>query len=84
MRLPSSSNIHHEIKLLFQDAAARDNVASKGKLLASYTDSDNKPQAGFRMDVPDFLAADHKLLNDYGFCMKRVHGSETRKFIKYD
>ena len=84
IKLPSSSNIHDEVKVIFVDPHARDNVSSKGKLLATYMDSDNKPQAGFRMDIPEYLAADHKLLNDYGFRMKRAHGRETRKFIKYD
>lgn len=47
-------------------------------------DNEGKPQAGFRMDIPDFLGGDHKVLNDYGFRMKRIHSKETRKNIKFD
>ena len=84
VKLPSSSHIHDEIRVLFREATARDNISSKGRLLATYHDPDGRPQAGFRMDIPDYLAADYKLLNDYGYRMKRVHGKETRKFVKFD
>ena len=74
VKLPSASNLYSEIKVLFTDMQARGNVSSKGRLLASYTDPEGKPQASFRMEIPDYLAANHKLLNDYGFRMKRAHG----------
>ena len=73
---------HRDLSL--SDVRAKENVSTKGRLLASYTDAEGKPQAGFRMEIPEFLAADHKLLNDYGYRMRRAHGKDTRKFIKFD
>ena len=84
VRLPSASHIHNELRVIFRDPSGRDSISSKGKLLASYHDSNGRPLAGFRMDIPEYLASDHKLLNDYGYRMKRVHGKETRKFVKFD
>ena len=62
MKLPSSSPIYDKIKVLvLTDADARDNIASMGRLLSSYLDSTGKPQAGFKMDIPDYLGGDRKL-----------------------
>ena len=83
-KLPKSSNLHEEIKVTLIDADARDALAAKGRLLASYQDTEGRPLAGFRMDIPEYLGAEHKLLNDYGFRMKRIHGKDTRKYIKFD
>ena len=62
----------------------RDEMASKGRLLAECRDPEGKPTAGLRMDVPDFLGRDYKLLTDYGFRMWRAHGEGTKRYVKYD
>ena len=76
VKLPSSSSIHNEVKVVFTHSEARDSLSSKGKLLATYTDTNSRPQAGFRMDIPEYLAPEYKLLNNYGYRMKRAHGKE--------
>ena len=53
-------------------------------MLADYKDDTGKPTAGIRMDIPDFLASTFKILDNYGERMQRIHGRETRKYIKYD
>ena len=59
-------------------------ITSKGRMLADYKDETGHPTAGMRMDVPDFLASTFKILDNYGARMRRIHGKETRKYIKYD
>ena len=78
------SAVYDEICVSFADPKTRDHVASKGRFLSHYVDNENKPTAGFRMDVPEFLAADYKVLYDYGWRMKRAHGTGVRRYIKYD
>ena len=83
-RVSPRSSVYNEICVTFGDASTRDHIASKGQLLSHYIDEQKKPMAGFRMDVPDFLAADYKILYDYGWRMRRAHGSDVRRYIKYD
>ena len=47
-------------------------------------DESGRRTAGFRMDIPEYLADDYKILEDYGYRMKRAHGDRTRKYVKYD
>ena len=83
-RPTNRSDIYEEIKIIFDTKHARDSIAAKGRLLASYVDQAGKPRAGFRLDVPDYLGADFKVLYDYGNSMRRQHGKDTRRYIKYD
>ena len=83
-RIPPRSKIRDEIRITFSNQALRDEFARKGRLLADCVDETGASTAGFRMDIPDFLATDFKTLNDYGFFMRRTHGKTTRKYVKYD
>ena len=78
------ARIKDEIHATFSSQFNRDEFASKGRLLGNDVDGEGKPTAGFHLDVPDYLAADFKAVNDCGFPMRNVHGRETRKYIKYD
>ena len=80
----ADNNVVHKELLVFSTAAARDFVSSRGPSLASYVNGDRKPTAGFRVEVPDYLGAEWKLLDDVGYQLKREHGPETRKYIKFD
>ena len=79
-----NSDIHMEVRVTMADPDSRDYVASKGRLLATYVNSEGRPTAGIRMEVPEFLASDFKTLEQYGRRMRRMHGTATRKYIKYD
>ena len=67
----------------FTDAATRELILSYARNLASYIDDEGKPTAGIRMQIPDFLEREFKLLENYGYQMRR-HGVGTRRIIKYD
>ena len=84
LRSPAKSNIKEEVRVSFSSVFFRDEMASKGKPLAGLVNESGAPTGGFRLDVPDYLAGDIKTLNDFGFRMRRVHGRQTRKYIKYD
>ena len=47
-------------------------------------DEEKKPLAGIRMDIPDYLGADFRTLQNYGMRMRSIHGPDTRKYIKFD
>ena len=82
-RTPSNSMHQDEVRVTFSDPFLRDEFAAKGNLLANYI-KDGRPTAGFRLDVPDYLGGDFKVLMEYGFMMRRIHGKDTRRYIKYD
>ena len=83
-RIPPRSNIHLEILITFSSPEARDSISHRGGFLATYINENRKPLAGLRMDVPGFLTGVFKLLNSYGFHLKRVHGNQTKKYVKFD
>ena len=84
IKQPQKMEVYNEIKVVFGNSKTRDWIASKGKCLAKYIDQAGKPTAGFRLDIPDFLAGDFKALEDYGFSMRSIHGKQTRRYVKYD
>ena len=73
-----------EILVTFEDAAERDFYFSKARNLSQFHDDKGQATAGLRMDIPPFLLPTFKLLNDHGFHIKNTHGSETRRYVKYD
>ena len=73
-----------EILVSFEDAAERDYYFSRARNLATYRDESGNPTAGVRMDIPPHLMATFRLLNDHGFDIKKAHGKETRKYVKFD
>ena len=83
-RVAPRSKIHNEVRILLPDPRTRDFLASKGRMLSTYVDNARRPTAGFRMDIPDYLAKDYKILEDYAFRMREAHGRDTRKSIRYD
>ena len=83
-RLPPRSNIHQEILVTFSSSEARDSVAMRGGYLATFINENRQPLAGLRMDVPSFLTRTFKLLNSYGYHLRRVHGQSTKKYVKFD
>ena len=76
--------VYDKVRVTFKDKQARDSVASKGILLAKFVDKENRPTAGFRLDVPDYVAGDFKSLQEYGYYMRGLHGKQTKRHVKYD
>ena len=84
VRNQPSQRIHNEVRVTMNRQWAREHIASKGRMLADYVDSENRPTAGIRMDIPDFLATDFRTLDRYGVRMRNTHGKLTKKYVKYD
>ena len=63
-----------EVLVVFKDEQARDLVASCARNLTPYTNQTGQPMAGLRIDVPEHLRGTFKLLENYGFRMKKRHG----------
>ena len=78
------AKINEEVRVTFNNQYMRDEMASKGRLLADLVNPDGTPSAGFRIDVPDYLASDFTILQEYGFRMRRVHGKGTKRHYKFD
>ena len=81
---PDSGVVHNELRVIMASPSARDYLFSKGPRLAKYVDSDRRPTAGFRVDVPDYLGGEWKMLEELGHQIKRENGPGTRRYIKYD
>ena len=73
-----------EVIVLFSDPYAKDEILSRGPMLAEYRDAKNKPTAGIRLDIPAYLMGSFKVLESFGFALKRRHGQNFRKHIKFD
>ena len=82
--LPARTHAHNEIRVIFKDARGRDMVSMRGRHLGKYVGADKKPTAGFRLDIPDYLTGDFKLLEETGYQLRAEWGEELRKYIKYD
>ena len=53
-------------------------------MLAQYRDKDNKPTAGIRLEIPAHLMGSFKTLESFVFALRRRHGPNFRKHIKFD
>ena len=73
-----------EILVTFTDAFARDDIFARGPSLANYRDDKNRPTAGIRLDIPAHLMGAFKMLETFGYQLKKKHGNSFRKHIKYD
>ena len=84
VRNSPNGSVYKEIIVTFRDPGERDYYFSRARNLAAYRAEDGSPTAGIRIDVPPFLMSSFKLLNDHGHEIRRAHGSETRRYIKFD
>ena len=73
-----------EVVVEFVDTYARDDVLLRGPALALYRDKENRPTAGIRLDIPSHLMGVFKTLESFAFALKRKHGVDFRKHIKFD
>ena len=82
--IPDNRTVDNELRIVLASATPRDFIFGQRPKLASYINEEGKPTAGFRVDGPDYLGAEWKLLDDLGFQLKRENGPGTRKYIKHD
>ena len=83
--LPARTLAHNEIRVIFKTPRGRDTVSMRSKYLGRYMDPQTRlPTAGFRLDIPDYLAQDFRMLEDTGYQLREEYGDELRKYIKYD
>ena len=77
-------NVNNEVLITFVDKYARDDVASHGRNLAGYVDNNGNATAGMRMNYPDHLSDDFRVLEWYGAEIRRMHGEGTKRNIKFN
>ena len=83
-RVQSSGRVYDEVKVEFEDSETRDLVASRGPKMKSFIDDKGAPTAGMRMHIPNHLLPTFKLLNNYGYEMRKKFGPELRRYVKFD
>ena len=83
-RQPRRSKIGFEVLVTFADRFARDAAASNAKNLAEYKDIEGNATAGLRLNYPDYMGPDFRVLEWYGAEMRRIHKEGTKRSIKYD
>ena len=72
------------ILVTFVDNYARDDILTRGPSLSGYRDDDGRPTAGIRLDIPAHLIGCFKTLEAFGFKLKKKHGQQLKKHIKFD
>ena len=66
-----NTNVNNKVLITFDDRHTRDDVASHGRNLADYVDASRTSTAGMRMNYPDHLSEDFRVLEWYGAEMSR-------------
>ena len=84
VRSSPQNSVYMEVIVKFKDPMERDFYYSKARNLAEYRTEEGSPTAGLRLDIPPYLMPTFKLLNDHGHDIRRAHGPETKRYIKYD
>ena len=86
-RAPSdaaSGLIRDEVIVTFKDKKKRDLVMVNSVNLAKCVDSDGKPTAGTRLEIPSELMDTFRLLSRFGTRLRARHGEGTRRHVKFD
>ena len=73
-----------EAAVTFDTIYARDRVSAHGRNLRHYTDDQDKPTAGMKLDYPNHLTKTFRNLEWYGAEMRRIHGDGTRRNMRFD
>ena len=82
-RQAKKSNVNNEVLVFFADKYARDQVVANAKFLSQYRLQCGKPSAGLRMNYPDHLSADFRVLDWYGAELNRRFPG-TKRNIRFD
>ena len=82
--LPSGPGVVDEAVVLFRAVESRDMVMGASAKLAPYIDSNGRPTAGLRLEVPPHLRASFGTLYKFGQSLRLRHGQGTRRHVKFD
>lgn len=81
---PRNSKIKFEALVRFSDKFSRDCVASHAKNLSEYRDTQGNSCAGVRIDFPDYMAPDFRILEWFGAALRKRHGFGFKRNVKFD
>ena len=84
VQIPSGPGVQLEALVTFRDAGTRDLVIGCASKLANCMDGNGKPTAGMRIEVPQSLQQDFRVLFKYGQTLRARHGQGTRRHVKFD
>ena len=76
--------IKDEAMVIFHDPDVRDLVAGHARNLAGMINSNKKPTAGIRTEVPFHLRAVFKMLEDHGKLLRQRYGEDFKRHVKFD
>ena len=82
--IPSGYGVRNEATILFKDQHVRDSVVGASSKLAAFVDTEGRPTAGIRMEVPRKLRSTFTTLYKFGQHLRRRHGEEFRRHVKFD
>ena len=77
-------SIRDEVVIRFKNGKIRDMVMSNSVNLASCVDSNGKPTAGTRLEIPDELKDTFRLLSRFGTRLRARHGAGTKRHVKFN
>ena len=83
-RIRSGQRIQDEALVVFVNLESRDLVTSYAHNLAECVDTNGRPTAGLRMDIPPKLMSLFKLLENHGRCLKIRYGPEFKRHVRFD
>lgn len=75
---------HDEVVVYFVDKSKRDEIFSARPKLSAYIAPDGKPTSGMRLQIPSHLLPAFKLLESYGYELRKLHGETFRRYIKFE
>ena len=82
--IPSGQAVTDEATITFKVINTRDSVVGASSKLAQFVDTNGRPTAGIRMEVPRKLRAAFTSLFRFGQQLRGRHGEGTRKHVKFD
>ena len=80
----SASVGRDEVLVTFGSSRKRDLVVSHSTNLADKVNTEGRPTAGVRLEVPGELSDTFRLLSRFGTRLRARHGAGTKRHIKFD
>ena len=80
----AAGNLSKEALVTFFCPRKRDMLLTKSPNLASRIDSDGRPTAGLRLEIPDELMKQFRILSRFGTRLRARHGLGTKRHIKFE
>ena len=84
VQIPSGPGVQMEALVVFRDVTTRDMVIGCAGKLSNSVDANGKPSAGMRIEVPQHLQQEFRVLFKYGQTLRARHGQGTRRHVKFD